>query len=484
MLLPLSQSLQSVIGRTKFYLLDRYYIRTIRAMLVAACLIAVVLSTVMLYKKPLLGAVIIAAFMGAGVVVAIYRNMELAAFGLLVTTTILNFSVGTGTGTPITLPLIMLLLLLGLWWFRMLVVERSFASIRPSVVNLPAFLFMIVAVISLFWSGYYVEHELRYVFADKINPRAMTALVLIVSPMASLFYASQMRSLQSKMRFVWWFILFGAIMLPIRLFMTAIPLDPIVNIRGQFPAWVAVIGIGQALFNKQLSPSARLLAGFAGGGWLFVQVIIGINWLSGWIPVVVGLVAMFFLYSRRLFFLAVALAMVVVVIKLDDLNDVVEAENQESGVTRLDAGQHSFAIFERHFLFGTGPAGYHYYLDGAAHLSHNNYLDILSQTGVVGFALYILMWLLVGWSCLKAFLTSPPDTFQSGLSAALISGWCVTMLVMALGDWVTPFPYTQTLAGISYTIWPWLLAGLAIGIYADNRQQAEAQAVADSTQQV
>jgi hypothetical protein len=47
------------------------------------------------------------------------------------------------------------------------------------------------------------------------------------------------------------------------------------------------------------------------------------------------------------------------------------------------------------------------------------------------------------------------------------------MIVMALGDWVTPFTYTQTVAGIAYTIQHWLWAGMAIAFYhiLQNRSQ-------------
>jgi hypothetical protein len=55
--------------------------------------------------------------------------------------------------------------------------------------------------------------------------------------------------------------------------------------------------------------------------------------------------------------------------------------------------------------------------------------------------------------------------FQKGLAISLVASYFCTLITMALGDWITPFPYTQTLQGIDYTIWAWILPGLAVALY-------------------
>ncbi len=103
-----------------------------------------------------------------------------------------------------------------------------------------------------------------------------------------------------------------------------------------------------------------------------------------------------------------------------------------------------------------GPAGYEYYFHaygyydsavGTADLSHNNYIDIVAQTGVTGFALWIALWAAQGWMVWKLFRKRIDDPFLSALKYSLIVCYPAILMSMMLGDWVTPFPYTQTLAG-------------------------------------
>ena len=57
------------------------------------------------------------------------------------------------------------------------------------------------------------------------------------------------------------------------------------------------------------------------------------------------------------------------------------------------------------------------------------------------------------------------DPFLGALKYSLVACYPAILVSMMLGDWVTPFPYTQTLAGIDYTIWSWMLSGVTIALY-------------------
>ena len=82
---------------------------------------------------------------------------------------------------------------------------------------------------------------------------------------------------------------------------------------------------------------------------------------------------------------------------MDLLSNAVEAEYFESGATRLNAWSTSLELTREHFLFGTGPAGYaaYYmtYIPYSAMATHNNYIDILAQTGVIGSGILRLVFL-------------------------------------------------------------------------------------------
>ncbi len=468
MLIGISQNFQTLLGRLKYYLLERYHVQTVQIGMSIVCLLLSATATLLLYQRPILAAIVVALFAGIGAVLLVYNNMEKTLILFVMVSTALNLGVGTGTGTPITLTLMLLLLMIGLWSFRVFIQERSAATLAPTPANIPILLFGIVVIISMWWSTYYVEPDLRYAFADKFNPRMMTALVLIISSITPLLFGSFIRR-ESTLKFiVAWFVGYGLVSVAILVGIPSIFPHNVFNIRGQFPAWVVLLAAGQILFNTKLPNYMRLLTLAAAGGWSYVQFVLGLSWVSGWLPIVAGVGIIGLIYSRKLVFIGLIGVVIFGLLNIDTINTMLEAENEESGETRLDAGEHTFKILGQHFLFGTGPAGYYFYLNGESHLSHNNYLDIVSQTGVVGFALYIAIWLGLGWMCWKALQTSPPGTFLYGLAASLIGCWFVTMLSMALGDWVTPFPYTQGLAGISYTIWHWMMPGLAIAIYLIN----------------
>ena len=224
-------------------------------------------------------------------------------------------------------------------------------------------------------------------------------------------------------------------------------------------------------------------------GWFYVTMTLGVSWLSGWLPLLVGFAAVLFFYSRKLFTLALVVALGFYIIAYAGIQDNFSRENEESGGTRSEAWQRVFDLTERHILFGTGPAGYHFYftvnISGLFQLAHNNYVDIIGQTGVVGFTLWILLWGCMGLVMWRLYRVIPlmGGGFQKGLAYALLASYPCTLVAMALGDWVTPFPYTQTLQGIDYTIWAWIMPGLATAMYyitLENAKVTEAATVSKS----
>jgi O-antigen ligase len=472
MLIGITQNVQTVIGRTKFYLLDRHYAQTVRIGLALICLLTAALATVVFYKRPMLTGVIVAGFVGLAFVLYAYHNLERLCLLLLVVTMAANFGIGTGTGTPITLSLILMVLLSLIWLFRVFIAERTLEGVPRSPANIPIIIFVALVIFSFLWGSYYVEPEQHYLYLDRLNPRLMTGLVMLISPVVTLLFASNIRRLSSLKFFVWWFVGFGVFAGILRVMFTEFPLEPIWNIDGQFSAWVCTLALGQLLFNRGLPNWVRFFCGVAVACWVFVQLVVGVTWLSGWIPVLLGMGILFLLWSRRLLILTIIVSIGLALVYVDDVLEIYEAEREESGETRLEAGRHALEVFERHYLFGTGPAGYHFYLDWGRtvfQLSHNNYVDILAQMGITGLAVYMWLWLALGVMCWKALRSSPPGGFRQGLGMAVFAGWFITMLSGMLGDWVTPFPYTQTLAGVSYTIWHWVFPGVAIALYYSNR---------------
>lgn len=469
MIMTVSQGVQSLIGQTKYLVLDRHYSMIVRVVLVAICLALSVVSAALLVLKPTFAVLGVAGFAGVGVIIYMYRHMEISTLLLIVVSTVLNVGVGTGTGTDITFTLMLLLLLTGLWLVRLFLADRSLQSVRGSMTNWAALAFVVAVIFAMIWSSYYVEPHVRFLMADKWKPRMMTMLVLLISPIATLLVANHVRSLNGIKFFVWYFVVVGAISSLPRILIGSTPLAPIWNTRGQLPVWVIALAAGQLLFNPKVPNWLRGFCLLGIGGWGFIQFGLDVSWLSGWVPICIVLGVVIVMYSWRVTLFMGLMIVILALANMDTINQILADESEESGGTRVEAWTHTLDIASGHLLFGTGPTGYYFYLTvdigGLFQLSHNNYLDIVSQTGLFGFVTFMAFWISIGRTLWKIYCIVPPDTFQYGLFVSLLASWLAIFVVMALGDWVTPFTYTQTLSGISYTIWPWLLMGLVIALY-------------------
>jgi len=92
--------------------------------------------------------------------------------------------------------------------------------------------------------------------------------------------------------------------------------------------------------------------------------------------------------------------------------------------------------------------------------SHSNYIDLVAQTGIVGAFFYLWFFGAQTWGNYRFSLKlrSRAD-FAESLSAAVLGGTAGCVIAMALGDWLLPFAYTQTIAGFDLAAFNWLFMG-------------------------
>jgi O-antigen ligase len=138
-------------------------------------------------------------------------------------------------------------------------------------------------------------------------------------------------------------------------------------------------------------------------------------------------------------------------------------------------------------LFGLGLANYMYYWKILGHMSmtaltayqttgnllgfsmirvpsHNMYVDIFAQTGLIGLVIFIVMIILAvrfGWRLTKEI---PPGFLQ-----AHVFGVLAGFIGMAVGsfwfaDWLIPFVYNITISGFRHSVYTWLLLGTLVSI--------------------
>jgi O-antigen ligase len=187
------------------------------------------------------------------------------------------------------------------------------------------------------------------------------------------------------------------------------------------------------------------------------------DWLSGWLPLLIGILVLCWFRAKRLFvvvLLAYAAAGVVAGASIVDAQ--VGGSESQGNFLRLDLWAQNLEVTQGRYLLGTGVAGYapYYgtYVPDRALSTHSNYLDIFSETGIVGsvcFVWFLGATLRVGLDVRRRWRSG----FGAGYANASIAALCALTVAMALGDWVIPFVYNQTIAGFRYTVHTWLFLG-------------------------
>jgi O-antigen ligase len=129
-------------------------------------------------------------------------------------------------------------------------------------------------------------------------------------------------------------------------------------------------------------------------------------------------------------------------------------------------------IANTHPILGLGPAAYRHYAvthwlslgpGNALYIrpavsSHNNYIDIYAQMGLVGLGLFV--WFLVevgllGWRLAPRF----QGDFEEGYVQGALGGLAGTLVAMMLADWFLPFVYNIGFPGFRTSALAWMFLG-------------------------
>jgi hypothetical protein len=114
---------------------------------------------------------------------------------------------------------------------------------------------------------------------------------------------------------------------------------------------------------------------------------------------------------------------------------------------------------------GLGFANYYWYTPlfpirgyAVSFNSHNNYIDLVAQCGLVG--LVLLFWFFwelgrLGWWLRERV----PVGFAQAYVYGALGGLAGTIVVATLGDWVLPFFYNVGLDGFRSSMLGWLFLG-------------------------
>ncbi len=409
--------------------------------------------------------------------VALVRHLELGLLAILLVGVFVEYSLPTGTGSSIVLGLVLSVACVGLWLLRMAVLDKRF-TLRPAPTNRPLLAFMATVAVSWFWSRAF--RDPLVVEAGHPLVSVAAAVVMIMLPACYLLAANTISSLRWLVALVWTLLGAGLVVVlvdlgawfgvqPASVLLRAIRANRLVtlNAHGLLSMWCLSFALALALINRRLSKITRGLLLLYAGAWTYWAYVLRVTWLSGWVPAFTAAAVVAFCRSKKLF---VALMIVIVVgVGRPYVTTHLEAEMEESGETRWQAYVVNWRVTGKHILFGTGPAGYaSYYMSYFPHeamATHSNYLDIISQTGIVGSAFFLWFLGAQAWGGyrIRCVLQDQGDMAES-LTVAVLAATGGCAVALGLGDWLLPFAYTQTIMGFDLAVLNWIFLGAIWGL--------------------
>jgi O-antigen ligase len=194
-------------------------------------------------------------------------------------------------------------------------------------------------------------------------------------------------------------------------------------------------------------------------------------WISGWLPSMIVVVTVILLGRPDWGLFAVAISSVVLLFNTDIITRITnEGDNTYSTITRLEAWRIMAEIIKANPVFGLGMANYYFYTPLFPILgyrisfnSHNNYIDIIAQTGLVG--LFCFLWFFAELGLLGLYMrTRVPEGFPRAYVIGALGGLAGTIILGLLGDWVIPFIYNIGLEGFRASMFIFLFLGGLVAV--------------------
>lgn len=364
--------------------------------------------------------------------------------------------------------------LVGWWVVDMVVVKREVKLVISPTIP-PLLLFSAVVVLS------FIVGQLPWFSVTQVPLDAQIAgvAIFLLSFAAFILVAHQVRDLKWLKWMTFLFIICAA---------PAVILDTNILPRSQYIlwymynsntmgssllwVWLVVMMLSQALFNSKLALPWRVALIALTLARLYVALFQTRAWTSGWAPVLVALVAMIWVARPRW---AMPLSMIggaAAIVMFEQIyNMVVIGDNEYSTITRLEAWKIVAKIASVNPILGLGPGNYRSYTVLYPILgwyvefnSHNNYVDIFAQTGILGLICYFWFFIVVARLGLRLRNRVPAGGFTQAFVYGAIGGLVGTLFAGVLGDWVLPFVYNIGIYGLRGSIFAWLFLGGLVAI--------------------
>lgn len=374
---------------------------------------------------------------------------------------------GTGTETGLNGAVLIVPVMVGVWMVRRFF-RREDYSIAFSRSIPPLFVFMGVVVLSMIVGQY----PWFSVPAAPIHVQFAQLGIFLFSGLILLIAAQYLQETAWLRRIVWIFFLIGTLHLMVRLVpgmdgQTRGLLPLVIHSGSMFWTWLVALSFGQFVLNRDLNPLARMATGGIALTAVGVTLVQTQDWVSGWFPPLVAMgVILLLRFPRTVLLSGPIIALVTLAVFINLVTDFVTVgDNLYSLETRGAAIQSLLPILSANPILGLGPANYHSYTPlypilgwYVNYSSHNNYLDLIAQTGLLGLACFFwFAWAIgrTGWN----LRGQAGNGFESGYVYGVLGGLVASMAAAALGDWVIPFVYNTGFEGFRTSILFWLFLG-------------------------
>jgi O-antigen ligase len=263
--------------------------------------------------------------------------------------------------------------------------------------------------------------------------------------------------------------------------------------RSMFWTWLPALAAGQLLFNRRLDRRVRV-------GLLVLLLVSAFyiifrqrTWVSGWVPFGVALLAVVCLWvwrRSRPAALVLGVGMIVLAVVLYPVFFAHAGGERELAVSwggRKLLYQAVFDLVKEHPILGLGPASYRHYGHatwlsmGAGRAlwtrpdisSHNNFIDVYAQQGLVGLVFFLWFLVELGLLCRRLAPRFKGD-FREGYIYGAMGGLAGSLVAMMLADWLLPFVYNVGFSGFRTSALAWMFMGGLVALEQISRRQARA----------
>jgi hypothetical protein len=398
--------------------------------------------------------------LGIGVVLTLLRWPPLGIIVASIAGMVVPFLGPSG----LNLTMIMVALMLGLWLLQ--IITRQHLEFATSRTLLPLLFLIVIAALSF---GVGQLPWLTFALHAPLGAQLGGLSIIVLSAATFLLVANQIRDLRWLSWLTWAFVAVGTLSLLVRSVLPVLGLptrDLFLPVGTVFYIWLVAMAFSQAVFNGDLHPGWRMALGGVVLATIYVLAVLKFADKSGWLSTFVCIAAIMTARSWRAGLALVPVAVLAAVYLWSGL----VATDEYSISTRFDAWLIMAQIIKISPLLGLGFANYYWYTPlfpirgyAVSFNSHNNYIDIVAQMGVLGLVCFLwLMWELgrLGWR----LRTNVPTGFAQAYVYGALGGLAGMVVAGMLGDWVLPFFYNVGLNGFRSSMLGWLFLGGLVSV--------------------